>query len=231
MRVVVSSSHIVSAAPSCSGGELLTLYPCSSMRSFPQDTVLNEFQRRSFPRVAAFHKLLQPGSLPWGAVPQEQAAPAWVPHRVTSPASKPALAWAPLSKGPGRNLLQCRLPTGSQPPPGIPCSDMGSSLGCRWVSAPLWASMGCRDTACLTMVCSRGCRGTSALAPGAPPAPPSALIVVSAGLVLSHSLTPLSCCRFFFFIPFKYVIPEALQPSLMGSALASGGSVLELHRT
>jgi len=35
-----------------------------------------------------------------GAVLQEQAALAWVPHGVTSPARKPAPAWAPLSTGP-----------------------------------------------------------------------------------------------------------------------------------
>jgi len=40
------------------------------------------------------------GPFPRGAVLQEQAAPAWVPDRVTSPPSKPALAWAPLSTDP-----------------------------------------------------------------------------------------------------------------------------------
>ena len=57
-------------------------------------------QCESFPRAAVLHKLLQRGSLPQGAVLQEQAAPAWVPHGVTSPARKPVLAWAPLSTGP-----------------------------------------------------------------------------------------------------------------------------------
>jgi len=66
-------------------------------------------------------------------------APAWVPptgrspsgtgcsrvgpHRVTSPASKPALAWAPLSTGPQVLAGACSstgLPTGSQLPSGIP---------------------------------------------------------------------------------------------------------------
>jgi len=45
------------------------------------------------------------------------------PHGVTSPASKPALAWAPSlhgATGPARSLLQHGLPTGSQPPSGIP---------------------------------------------------------------------------------------------------------------
>lgn len=43
---------------------------------------------------AVLHWLLHCGSL------QAQAAPAWVPCGVTSPAGKPAPAWAPLSSGP-----------------------------------------------------------------------------------------------------------------------------------
>jgi len=40
------------------------------------------------------------GPFPQGAVLQEQAAPAWVPHGVASPASNPAPVWASLSTGP-----------------------------------------------------------------------------------------------------------------------------------
>jgi len=153
-----------------------------------------------------------------------------VPDGVTSPASKPALAWAPLCTGAqvlagacssvaspwGHSLLWASL-----------CSGMGSFKGCRWISAPPWASMGCRGTACLTMVVSMGCRGISALAPGAP-SPSSSLTLVSAELFLSHSLTPLSgySCSGLFFFPILKYIPEALPPSLMGSALASSGFVL-----
>jgi len=86
MGTAVSSSHVVSAAPSSSGGGLLTLCPCSREGSFPPERAL--------------HELLRPVSLPWDAVLQEQAAPAWVPHGVTSPASKSAPAWASLSMGP-----------------------------------------------------------------------------------------------------------------------------------
>jgi len=89
--VVVSSSHIVSTAPSSSGGGLFTLCPCSSVGYLPRETVL--------------HELLQRGPFPWGAVLQEQAVPAWVP---TGSQVLPA------------NLLQCGLSTWSQPPPGIP---------------------------------------------------------------------------------------------------------------
>uniref|UniRef100_A0A8C0B7V8 Protein kinase domain containing, cytoplasmic n=1 Tax=Buteo japonicus TaxID=224669 RepID=A0A8C0B7V8_9AVES len=80
MGVGVSSSHVVSAAPSSSGAGLLTLFLCSSVGSLPQETVLHELpQHESFPWAAVLHKLLQCGSLPWAAVLQAQTAPAWVP--------------------------------------------------------------------------------------------------------------------------------------------------------
>jgi len=81
MGVTVSSSHAVSAAPSSSGGGILTLCPCSRVRSLSLETVLHKLlQRESFPWAAALHEMPQRGSLPRGAVLQEQAAPAWVPH-------------------------------------------------------------------------------------------------------------------------------------------------------
>jgi len=86
----------------------LTRCPCSSVGSLPRDTVL--------------HELLHHGSLPRDAVLQEQAAPAWVPHGVTSPASKPAPAWASLFRGP-------------QVLPGA-----SSSVGCPWGHSFLQAS-------------------------------------------------------------------------------------------
>lgn len=69
----VSSSHYVSAAPSSSGGELPTLFLCSSMRSLPQETVLHElFRHESFPQFAVFHELLQHRPLPQDAILQER---------------------------------------------------------------------------------------------------------------------------------------------------------------
>jgi len=123
MGVMVSSSQVVSAAPSSSGGGLLALFPCSSVRSLSRETALHRlFQGESFPRAAALHELPQCGSFPRGEVFQEQAAPAWVPHGVTSPASKPAPAWAPLSTGPqvlAGAYSSVELPTGSRHPSGI----------------------------------------------------------------------------------------------------------------
>jgi len=52
----------------------------------------------------------------------------------------------------------------------------------------LWAS---RGTTYFTMVFSMGCRGISALMPGASP-PLLLLALVASGLFLSHNLTPLS---------------------------------------
>jgi len=101
MGVTVSSSHAVSVAPSSSGGGLLTLFPSTSEGSLPQETVLHKLlQCASFPWDAALHELPQCGSLPTGCCPSGTGWSSVGPHRVTSPASKPAPAWAPLSKGP-----------------------------------------------------------------------------------------------------------------------------------
>ena len=87
MGIVVSSSHVVSADPSSSGGGLLILFPCSRVRSLSQETVLHKLlQCESFPQAAALHKLPQHDSFPW-----EQS----------------------FRKG----LLQCGSPTESQAPP------------------------------------------------------------------------------------------------------------------
>ena len=106
-------------------------------------------------------------------------------------------------------MLQHRLATGSQHPLAASTSSrVGSSTGCRWMSAPPWTSMGCRGTACLTVVFIVGCKGISAPAPGAPPPPPSSLTLVSAELFLVHILTPLfGCCKIVLvFVPLIYVI-------------------------
>jgi len=174
---------------------------------------------------AGLHQLPQCWSLPLGAVLQEQAAPLWVPHGVTSPASKHAPAWAPLSTGPQVLAGACSstgLPTGSQPSPGIHLLWLGvPSTGYRWISAPPWTSMGCSGTACLTMVFHHELQGktpcsdilsTSSLTP-------CLLTLVSVELFLSHCLTRLSTlpfpCRIFSFLFLNCVIPEALPLSLI----------------
>jgi len=96
---MISSSHVVSAAPYSSGGGLLTLFPCSSMRSLSQEISTNFFNMSPFHGLKLFTNCPNVGLFPQGAVLQEQAAPVWVPHGVTSPASKPAPGRAPLSMG------------------------------------------------------------------------------------------------------------------------------------
>jgi len=97
------------------------------------------------------------------------------PNGVTRPASKPDLVCSSLhrSTGPGRGLLQHRLPTGSQFPSGIHLLRHGvPSTGYRWISAPPWTFTDYRETACLTMVFITSCKGKlSASASQAPPVP------------------------------------------------------------
>jgi len=238
--VAVSSLHAVSAAPCPSRGGFLTLFPCSSVRSLSWETVLHKLlQCESCPQAAALHELPQRGSFPRGAVLQAQAAAAWVPHRVTSPASKPAPAWAPLSTGPqvlpgacssassprGNNLLQAPTCAGVE---SISWATSGYLLhhGPPWTAggqpaSPWSSSRAAREDSLLQCL--------KHLLPS-----PSSLTLVSAEVFLSHRLPPLSslpfhCC---FFLPLlKHVIPEALPPSPIGLALASGRSVLELAGT
>ena len=154
MDVVVSSSHIVSAAPSSSGGRLLTLFPCSILGSLPQQTVLHELvQCESFHGAEVLCKLPSVGPS----------------HGVTSPDSKSARAWDPLSTGPARSLLQRGLPTGSQPPSGTHLLRRGVPYGLQVEICSSVTLHGCRGIARPAMGCTTGCRGIAAPAPGAPP--------------------------------------------------------------
>lgn len=68
------------------------------------------------------------------------------------------------------------------------CSSMRSSRGSRWISvisAPPLPFQGLQGHSCLTIVFSTGCKGISALPPGALLPPPSSLTLMSAELVLS----------------------------------------------
>jgi len=172
---VISSSHVVSAAPSSSlsspapawgpphGRQLFTNCP-----SVGPSHGVQSFRNR----------LLQCGS-----------------PRGHKPCSKPALAWAPLSMGP-RVLPEACSGAGS---PGAhsllrtsPCSSVGSlpraAGGDLLHRGPPWATGAQPASPCSVPWAA----GESVPAPGAPPPPPSALALVSAELSLPHSLTPLS---------------------------------------
>jgi len=197
MGTAGSSSHVVSAAPSSSGRGLLTLCPCSSVRSLSRETVLHKLlQCESFLKAAALHKLPQ-WVLPAGCSSSGTGCSSVGPPQGHKPSQQTCSGMGSSlhrSRGPGRSLLQRGLPMGSQPPSGIHLLQCGvPSMGCRCIPAPPWTSMDCRGTTCLTMVFIMGCKGRlSALTSGAPPACPSSLTLVSAELFLLHSLTPLS---------------------------------------
>jgi len=155
MGVTVSSSHVVSDPPSSSGVGLLTFFHCSSVRSLSQETVLHKcLQHKSFPRAAALHKLSQCGSLPMGCSPSEQAAPVWVPHRVTRPTSKPAAARAPLFKGP-------QVLAGA-------CSSAGSPRGQRFLQASTSSGVGSLSQAKGGYLLHRGPPWTAGEQPASP---------------------------------------------------------------
>ena len=167
------------------------------MGSLSWEKVLHELlQHESFPQAAVLHGMLQCGSLPWGAVFRNRLL------QRGSPTGSQVLPLNQLQRGffspqGHRSCQERRLPTVSQPPLGAStCSRMESSMGWRWIAAPLLTSMGCWGTACLTMVVSTGFRGISAQAPGAPLSHRSSLTLVSAELFLSHLLTPLSLTAF-----------------------------------
>jgi len=173
MGVAVSSSHVVSATSSSLGGGLLTLFPCSSVRSLSRETVLHKFlQHESFPRAAGLHKLPQHGTFLQGTVLQGQTASVWVPQGVTSSDRKAAPAWPPLSACPQVLPEACSntgFPRGHILLQASTYSGMGSSTGC--LVDICCTSMGCRGTPCLAVIFTTGCRGISAPVPGAIPPP------------------------------------------------------------
>ena len=141
MGVVVSSSHIVSAASSSSGTGLITLFPCSSVGSLPRETVLHELlQHGSFPRAAVLHncssvgpfhgvqsfrhRLLQRGS-PTGSqvLPENLLQCGLLSPQIHRSCQEPAPAWAS-----HRVTASFRHPPAPVWGPLFP--------GCRWKSAP-----------------------------------------------------------------------------------------------
>ncbi|KAM9591171.1 uncharacterized protein ACIBXB_006070 [Morphnus guianensis] len=205
-------------------GQDSSLFPCSRVGSLPQETVLHELlQRGSFPRAAVLHELLQHGSFPQGAVLQEQIAPVWVSCGVTSPARKPASAWASLFPWVHRSF--------QEPAPAWASHGVTASFGRIHL---LWHGVlhGLQGDSLPHHGLHHGLQGN--LCSGAwSTSFPSFFTDLGVCRVVS-----LTCSRSALQLPFpcalqlfpllKYVIPEALPLSLIGSALAGGGSVLEL---
>jgi len=168
-----------------------------------------------------------------GAVLQEQAAPAWVPHGVTSPASKPALAWASPSTG-------LQVLAGAYSSAGSP---WGHSF--RHPPAPVWDPFHrlLVDICCTVDLhglqeknlphhdlSSQTVRKDSAPASRAPPSPCffTDLVVCRFVSFTSSNSSLFAAVSLQFLLPLlKYVVTEVPPPLLIGLALLSGGSVLE----
>jgi len=105
------------------------------------------------------------------------------------------------------------------------CSGVGPSMGCRWISAQQWISTGCRGTACLTMVFHHRLQGILCSGTWSTSFP---LLHWPWCLQSSHSSLLLQDAIVQFYSFLKYIATEVLPLPLMGLALASGGSFLEL---
>jgi len=143
MEVAVSSSRLASAVPSSSGEGLLTLFSPGWNPSHGRQSSMNFSNVRpscglqfftKYSSVGPFHEV-QPFMkrlLQCGSPTRSQVLP------VGSTLHG--------STGPAKSLLQVGFP-------------QGHSLLWAYLPAPLWTSIGCRRTAGLTVVFTRGCRG------------------------------------------------------------------------
>jgi len=94
----------------------------------------------------------------------------WGPPRDCSSYQKTCscLGGSSQATAPSRSLFQCRLSTGCTfLQRTSTCSSVGSSMGCGWIYAPPWTSMGCRWTTCVTVAFNMGCGGIYASSTGA----------------------------------------------------------------
>ena len=180
------------------------------------------------------------GVLPMGCR-SSQTAPAWVPSTACSPSGADCSSVGPPrghkscqktcsvgsslhgSTGPARNLLQWGLPTGSQPPSGIHLFRHGVLHGlqvdiCSTVDLHELQGDSLPHHGLPHGLQGNLCSGTWSIS--------SSSFFTDLGVCRVVSLTFQSslCCRFPLL---KSVLPEALPPLLMGSALASGRSILE----
>jgi len=129
MGVTVSPSHVVSAALSSSKGGLLTLCPCSTVRSLLREAVLHKLlQCESFPLAPALREVPQHRSFPTGCSPSGTGCSSVGPQQDHKPCQQTCSGVGSSlhgSTGPGRSLLQRRGPHGVtasfRHPPALAC--------------------------------------------------------------------------------------------------------------
>lgn len=124
----------------------------------------------------------------------EQTATPILQHRILSPkdhwsCQEPAPAWA------------FHRVTASF---GNPPDTASGPTGCRWISASPLISVGCRETSCLTMTLTMGCRENSV--PTSEELPP-----------LSSSLTDLGVCKIVCYV-FSLLSPSCCCSAVFSSS-------------
>ena len=234
MGVWVSSSHAVSAAPSSSGGGLLTLCPCSSVGSHPWETLLYELlQPTPSHRLQIFTMCSSMGSLHGVQCFRNGLLQHRSPTRVTGPARRPAPAWL-LSTGP-RVLPRACSSAGSPQGHGLL---WGTSTRSSTVS-----STGGRVDICSTMDLHvlqgdnlhhhglhHGLQGNLCSGTWSTSFFTDLGVCTVVSLTYSHSSLPAAVAQQVLTL-LEYVIPEMLPLSLIGSvwpAAAPSWSQLEL---
>jgi len=208
---------------------LLTLCHCSSVRSLPWETVLDELlQHESFHWAAVLHELHQCRSLPRGAVLQAQPAPAWVPHGVTCPAFESVPVWGPLSTSPQVLAGACSstgFPLGHSLLWASTCSAWGPFHRLQVGICSIMEVHGLQVHSVPHQGLLHGLQGnvcSSARSTSSPSFYTDLGVCRVVSLSLSHSSLHLQLlCVQQLFPLLKYVITEALPLSLMGSAVAS----------
>lgn len=128
--VVVSSSHIFSAAPSSSS------FPCSIVGSLHK-----LLQCESFPWTAVLHKLFQHGSFPMGHSPSATDCSSVDPPWGHRSCHQTCSAWALVSMGahvlPGACSSSMGFPWGYIILWASTCSGLRSFTDCMWNEQPL----------------------------------------------------------------------------------------------
>jgi len=136
----------------------------------------------------------------------------WVPHGITSPVSKPAPVWAPLSTGPQflpANMLQRWLPRGSQPPSDIYLFRHGVFHGLQVGICSTMDLHGLQGNSLPHHGLLHGLQGNLCSSVWSTSSPSSFIDLVSAELFLSHRLTPFTHSGFgCFFFPFLTMLSQ-----------------------